>query len=294
MSAYKFDIGPYETDFEFEDTLESFDEFAEDVQDKYGEAENWSFDPESADLLQDESPFLETESPDWEYESALDVLSSSEQKAVRITSTFETGRPGGFGGLTGNFDGQGLSFGLLNFTIKAGSLIPLLQEFINKYPSRYSAVFGKDAERFKDIVFATKPDPTNPKRRIRDVDRQMEFVNNQMNSIPRKAKGNRIIEPWKTYFDWLEKDSEFRQIQVRAVRGALGRARYWYAYFTFKTEQVLPSCSTWSPRMVVPGSMRQNSRERAEHSSGGCWTPRRQSLAETLSQNLKKWKSSLT
>ena len=30
-----------------------------------------------------------------------------------ITSTFETGRAGSFGGLTGNFDGQGVSFGLM-------------------------------------------------------------------------------------------------------------------------------------------------------------------------------------
>jgi hypothetical protein len=201
------------------------------------EWETYESDPESADLLQAESPFRDTETADWEYESALDVLSPSELKAVRITSTFETGRPGGFGGLTGNIDGQGLSFGLLNFTIKAGSLIPLLKEFINKYPRRYSAAFGKDADRFKEIVFATKPDPENPKRRIRDVDRQMAFVNNQMNSIPTKAKGNRIIEPWKTHFGRLEKDPEFRKIQVKAVRSALDRARYWYDYFGFKTER---------------------------------------------------------
>jgi hypothetical protein len=65
----------------------------------------------------------------------------------------------------------------------------------------------------------------------------MAFVNNQMNSIPKKAKGNRIIEPWKTYFSRLEKDPEFRKIQVKAVRGALDRARYWYDYCGFKTER---------------------------------------------------------
>jgi hypothetical protein len=173
---------------------------------------------------------------EWEDETALDVLSPTELKAVKITSAFETGRPGGFGGLTGNFDGQGLSFGLLNFTIKAGSLIPLLQEFINKYPSRFAAVFGPDAGRFKDMAFATKPDPANPRRKIRDVERQMAFVN-QMNLIPRKAKGNKIIEPWKTYFGRLENDAEFRKIQVKAVRRALDRARSWFNEFGFKTER---------------------------------------------------------
>jgi hypothetical protein len=181
--------------------------------------------------------FPEFESEDREYESALDVLSPSELKAVRITSTFETGRPGGFGGLTGNIDGQGLSFGLLNFTIKAGSLIPLLQAFIKQYPARYRTLLEKDAERFKEIVFATMPDPKNPKRRVRDVDRQMAFVNDQMNLIPKKARGNRIIEPWKTYFGRLEKDPEFQKIQVKAVRQALDRARYWFNCFSFKTER---------------------------------------------------------
>lgn len=179
----------------------------------------------------------EFKSKDRESESPLDVLSPSELKAVSITSTFETGRPGGFGGLTGNIDGQGLSFGLLNFTIKAGSLIPLLKEFIETYPARYRSVFEKDADRFKEMVLATRPDTKNPTARIRDVDRQMEFVNNKMNLIPRKDGRNRIIGPWKTYFSRLEKDPEFRKIQVKAVRRALDRARYWFNYFGLKTER---------------------------------------------------------
>jgi hypothetical protein len=172
-----------------------------------------------------------------EYGAALNVLSPSELKAVKITSKFETNREGGFGGLTGNMDGQGLSFGLMNFTIKAGSLIPLLQEFINKYPERYARAFGADAETFKGIVFATKPDPKNPKRRVRDVERQMEFVNTRMNAVPRRARGNKIVEPWKTYFGRLEVDPEFQKIQVKAVRVAVKRARYWCDYFTLKTER---------------------------------------------------------
>ncbi|MGH9881296.1 MAG: extensin family protein, partial [Pyrinomonadaceae bacterium] len=58
-----------------------------------------------------------------------------------------------------------------------------------------------------------------------------------MNSIPKKAKGNKIIEPWKTYFGRLETDPEFQKIQVKAVRGAISRARYWSDYFGFKTER---------------------------------------------------------
>lgn len=69
MSAYRFDIEPFETDFEFEDTLEAFDKFAEEVQDSFAEnseQENWSLDPELTDRLQDESPVDEAESWAWE------------------------------------------------------------------------------------------------------------------------------------------------------------------------------------------------------------------------------------
>jgi hypothetical protein len=48
-------------------------------------------------------------------------LTSAEQKAVAITSTLETGRRGGFSGLSGNFDGQGISFGLVNCSTSCGT-----------------------------------------------------------------------------------------------------------------------------------------------------------------------------
>src|SRR5262245_6138993 len=84
----------------------------------------------------------------------LSGLSDSEAKALRITSTFETGKPGGFGGLTGNFDGQGLSFGLMNWNFGTGSLQPLLKEFLSKHPDRFRAAFGADAERIRQLLAA--------------------------------------------------------------------------------------------------------------------------------------------
>ena len=168
----------------------------------------------------------------FETESPLATLAPSELKAVRITSTFETGRAGGFGGLTGNFDGQGLSFGLMNWTIKAGSLIPLLQEFIKKHADRYRAIFGRDAATFSEMVIATR---RNPKTGAveRDVDAQMAFVRQKMNDPAQR----RIVEPWVTYFRGLENDPEFRRIQVAAARKGLAHARRWFDRFGFKTER---------------------------------------------------------
>jgi GH25 family lysozyme M1 (1,4-beta-N-acetylmuramidase) len=167
-----------------------------------------------------------------ESETDFDGLAPSELKAVRITSTFETGHAGGFGGLTANVDGQGLSFGLMNWTINAGSLIPLLQEFIKKHGDRYARIFGRDAAAFREMVFATKRDPKTGAAE-RDVAAQMAFVRQKMND----AAQRHIVEPWKTYFRGLETDAEFRRIEVAAARRGLAHAKRWWQRFGFKSER---------------------------------------------------------
>ena len=218
-----------------------FQGFAEDLLNPEASEEEYQADEFPPD---DEQEFMEgygaepdEESSDVEHDlptgaSPLDALSPSELKAVRITSTFETGRAGSFGGLTGNFDGQGVSFGLMNFAWKAGSLITLLKEFINNHPAAFDEVFGPDAGRFREMVLATRPNPKNPKRRERDLERQMEFARDVLNDA-----NNKVREPWRGYFGRLEVNPHFRRIQVGAVRRAAERARYWCQYFGLKTER---------------------------------------------------------
>ena len=147
-------------------------------------------------------------------------LSPAELKAVQITSTLETGRRGGFFGLTGNFDGQGLSFGLVNWTIGTGSLQPLLREFAAKEPARWRQVFGSHAASFLALMSRSGKQATAE---------QLRFAIDQMNG-QKVVKGKRrwfIMEPWAGYFKRLSEDSAFQRIQVRAVRDLLDRARYF-------------------------------------------------------------------
>src|SRR5690606_3749563 len=120
----------------------------------------------------------------------------------------------------------------MNFAWKAGSLVALLVEFLRNHPEDFVAVFGPDAGQMREILLASKPDPKNPKRQVRDVDRQMDFARNVLND----AK-NKISEPWRTYFGRLETNPAFRRIQVKAARKAADRARYWCEYFGLKTER---------------------------------------------------------
>jgi hypothetical protein len=156
-------------------------------------------------------------------------LSPAERIAVEITSTLETGKRGGFYGLSGNFDGQGLSFGLVNWTIGTGSLQPLLREFAAEHPARWAAIFGRHAEGFLQLM--------SRKGKLAEKE-QHRFAVEQMNkvSIVGKRKKWEIKEPWAGYFLLLSEDPAFRGIQIRHVRILLERAGEYCRQFRLKSE----------------------------------------------------------
>lgn len=161
-------------------------------------------------------------------------LTNAEQKAIAITSSLETGRPGGFDGLTGNFDGMGISFGLVNWNIGAGSLQPLLRDFARDFPARWKAVFGPDADRFLALI--------GPKDEA-STKAQLAFAKTEMNEVRKVLKKKKLVdawvvkEPWATYFHRLAADPEFQKIEVRYVRNLLGHARGYCERFGLKSER---------------------------------------------------------
>jgi hypothetical protein len=146
-------------------------------------------------------------------------LTPAELKALKITSTFETGQPLDFGGLAGNFDKQGLSFGILQWNIKSGTLQPLLKEFINLSPAKFAEIFDDDSKAFKNLIF----DKT-----LKD---QMQFA------LSINDSKNRIIEPWKSYFAKLGNDPDMRSIQIRVAKTRLLIATGQMSELGFHTER---------------------------------------------------------
>lgn len=179
---------------------------------------------------QSEQPFsLEPE----EHESGLagGGLTRAEWRAVEITSLFETGKRGGFYGLSGNFDGQGLSFGLVNWNIGTGSLQPLLRDFAKQHPMRWVWVFGTDAPRFFHLIAGKDKQAQKEQHR---------FAIEQMNSVSTGPGGKRIWtvrQPWVGYFRRLSEDPAFQQIQVRYVRELLACAGDYCRQFRLTSEQ---------------------------------------------------------
>ncbi len=157
--------------------------------------EYFSFDDEF-DLFNYE--FEENFAPTTSF-SKLSSLTPIQEKALRITTMFETGKPLNFAALAGNFDGQGLSFGLLQWNIGTGSLIKLLREFDKKYPKSFDMVFGSHANVLRKVLVMPKNE-------------QIKFAY----SINDNKK--KIIEPWASYFKQLGNDPNFQQIQIASVR----------------------------------------------------------------------------
>ncbi|OUL28941.1 hypothetical protein BV378_07000 [Nostoc sp. RF31YmG] len=195
--------------------------------------------------LQADSPvgFLLSEE-EWEVTAgSIPGFSSAEEKALRITSTFETGRPLGFGGLTGNFDRMGISFGLMQWNIGSGSLQPLLWQFAQRHPQRFDAVFGADASQVRQMLeqFHKARNESAQKRIIAEQMRFAISINDRRcNPENRRThKFCKLVEPWATYFRRLEADSAFQQIQLQKVRKSMKRAVEYARQFGLRSERGL-------------------------------------------------------
>lgn len=203
-------------------------------EDWNGEEEEWQVEQFGADGEDEEEAFEpEDEAYGEDEEEATDLasagLTDAEYKAIRITSALETGKPGGFDGLTGNGDGQGISFGLVNWTIGTGSLQPLLRDFAREQPARWAAVFGGEAERFRTLIQASGADA---------LKRQLRFAQQEMNATRPGRKGTvwYVRQPWRDHFGRLAADPAFRAIQIRHVRPMLAKADDYCRRFGLKSE----------------------------------------------------------
>jgi hypothetical protein len=119
-------------------------------------------------------------------------------RCLALTGSFETGKgvPACFAGLGGDFDGQGISFGALQWNFGQNSLQPLLLEMIEKHPKVMKEIFGTN---FGTLQIALNSD----KQKL------MTFAR----SIQHPVK-HFIYKSWKEVFKSLGRRPEFQNIQV--------------------------------------------------------------------------------
>src|SRR6185369_10701434 len=110
-----------------------------------------------------------------------------DHRRLALTGSFETGAafPDCFAGLSGDFDGQGVSFGVLQWNFGQGSLQPLLKRMCDDYPETAKAVFHNSYWQLHKVLNSGKTEQMTFARSIQDPNR------------------NTVNEPWRGMFKTL-------------------------------------------------------------------------------------------
>jgi len=130
-------------------------------------------------------------------------------RCLALTGSFETGcaLPECFAGVAGDFDGQGMSFGALQWNLGQRSLQPLLREIDQLHPAVLDGVFDDYAAELRAVLDASQREQLAWARSIQDVNRR------------------RLQEPWHGLFKALGRRDECQQAQARAARARYDAAR---------------------------------------------------------------------
>lgn len=144
------------------------------------------------------------------YESPSDSIVDS---AVSITKQFEVANSNQ---IAGNFDGQGLSLGYLQWCIGQGTLQPLLNRMDREYNSEMRKNFGTNYESIHKMLLDT-------------LDNQLEWAKNINNF------NNNISEPWYTQFVNLSKNQHFIDIESDAEAFKIRQAMIICEKYNLKT-----------------------------------------------------------
>ena len=137
-------------------------------------------------------------------------LAEAIKLAVYITAKFETNYQNdikeAYSCVTGNFDGQGISFGIIQYNFGQETLQPILNEMIENEPEVMSQIFGTDYETLKNKLSSSKSD-----------------LIAWGDSISTSGKSS-LISPWKEYFEELGQNSLCQSIQKKNLETYWRRA----------------------------------------------------------------------
>ena len=120
------------------------------------------------------------------------------ERCLALSGAFETstGFPDCFCGLTGDFDGMGMSYGVIQWNIGQGTLQPLFSDMISAHEDVMANIFHDNLDPLKNLLSS----PTEA---------QLEWARSIQDPI-RHA----IFEPWKGLFLALGRTQEFQDIQL--------------------------------------------------------------------------------
>lgn len=134
-------------------------------------------------------------------------------RCLALTGAFETGAgiPGCFCGLSGDFDGQGISLGVLQWNLGQGSLQPLFQDMIAQHETLTKSIFGEHFDALKEALML--PNSQDGKADL------LEFARSIQHPVT-----HQVFEPWRGYAKSLGRMAEFQEVQVHHAGKAYTKA----------------------------------------------------------------------
>lgn len=117
-------------------------------------------------------------------------------RSLQLTADYEGT---GFGLANGNFDGMGITWGIVGFTFANGELVDMLKKIVHDLPAVFAGAFGPLAGKLRGVLAGSHAD-------------QMQFAN----SIS-TAGGNHVTHDWDEAFHRLGQDPGVQAIQLQRV-----------------------------------------------------------------------------
>jgi hypothetical protein len=119
-------------------------------------------------------------------------------RCLALTGSFETGEsiPNCFSGLSGDFDKQGISFGVLQWNFGQKSLQPLLREMRDQHPAIMKSVFLNQYDLLLKALDSSQSEI-------------MQFTRNIQHPIK-----HFVYQPWREMFVTLGRTPEFQDIET--------------------------------------------------------------------------------
>ncbi|MCA2508120.1 MAG: peptidoglycan-binding protein [Microcystis sp. M54BS1] len=149
-------------------------------------------------------------------------LPSIQELCLQLTADFEGT---GFTKVVGNFDGAGLTWGIIGFTLSNGELGKILKEIHQRYPNLFEQAFGNLADDLLKIL-----------------DKSLAEQKAWADSISLGSNKYKVKEPWNTAFETLGSFPEVQAIQIEQIQEYWDIAIRDAQKFNLQTELGLALC----------------------------------------------------
>jgi peptidoglycan hydrolase-like protein with peptidoglycan-binding domain len=175
------------------------------------------------------------------------AVPSMRDRALQVTAAFENQ---GFTLAQGNFDGAGVTWGVIGFTLSGGEVAKIVLEIDAQHPELVDQAFGGKAAELRQTMRASWP-------------KQLAWAN----SLSLGKSKERLAEPWRSAFARFGLLPQVQAAQLRRVDGYFAPALKTARSLGLKSELGIALCFDVHVQngSVKPGALREIEAHRAAH-----------------------------